>query len=67
MVLEGRFLNVVAQAEQVQEGDDNVNWATDDADDLVTVEHGRERHDPRRVCFHDPDSIVDDIFSFEAL
>jgi len=58
---------MVAETEEVKEGDNYVNRAADDADDLVAVENGSKRHNPRRVCLDNPDGIVNYVFAFEAL
>lgn len=58
---------MAAACEKLQERDQNVDRTADDADQTIAVKDRSLRHQPRRVRFNDPDSVVDDVFAFHAL
>jgi hypothetical protein len=46
MVFERGLLYVVTKTEQMKERNDNVDWASDNADDLIAEENGSVWHNP---------------------
>jgi hypothetical protein len=67
MVLKWGFLHVVSKTEQMQERDDNINWVPNDADYLVAEENWSFRHDPRCMSLNNPNSVINNVLTFQAL
>jgi len=55
---------MISDTEKMQERDDYINWVSDDAYHLVAEENWSFWHDPRCMRFYNPNSVVNDVFTF---
>ncbi len=67
LVIEWSFDGMVVHSDEVKPRQTGVKRVPDNANDLVALEKWSFRHHPRSVRFDDPDSIINDIFSFHSL
>eukprot|EP00354_Favella_ehrenbergii_P002999 CAMPEP_0170452668 /NCGR_PEP_ID=MMETSP0123-20130129/1489_1 /TAXON_ID=182087 /ORGANISM="Favella ehrenbergii, Strain Fehren 1" /LENGTH=193 /DNA_ID=CAMNT_0010714749 /DNA_START=451 /DNA_END=1031 /DNA_ORIENTATION=+ len=66
-IIEGRFLRVITHGAKTEEGWDAVEGVSHDHHHFISCEKWRLGHNPRGVRFHDPNSVIDDMFTFKTL